>query len=317
MKIASRYVNIEMAVLTDRRISAAALKTYACLKAAAIGKPEITFLLDDFIETFGITRQTLYRHLSLLATCAVLRYGSPGSRTFTGEMHVEFLVQAGGSVSKMRNPKNETALNPPPPVKDSDSQTSEEEGVINQAVNAVSKMRQNLKNETAPVSKMRQNGDGFPWAEEVDALLADDAAVETAATTRWMPQASLRSSVCASIYRHVTGFPTYPGDVLPEQVEPVLWHYYEQAAMDEVAAADALRPFWEAWTARKSKNGRPYSRTSVIWLTKWALSGEIPENGANHDNGNHANGGNGSAAAYSEADRAAAERVKARLRAGV
>lgn len=40
-----------------------------------------------------------------------------------------------------------------------------------------------------------------------------------------------------------------------------------------------LSKYWEAWIAHKTRDGRPYSRTSAAWL-EWAISGQIPpENG--------------------------------------
>ena len=64
---------------------------YRFVKAFACGAPEVTFSVAEFMDCFKVTRTTYYRHLSLLATSAVLRYESPGSRT-TGLTWVEFLV---------------------------------------------------------------------------------------------------------------------------------------------------------------------------------------------------------------------------------
>ena len=36
-----------------------------------------------------------------------------------------------------------------------------------------------------------------------------------------------------------------------------------------------LTPYWEAWCNHKTKDGRPYSRTSAGWL-EWAVAGQIP-----------------------------------------
>lgn len=39
-----------------------------------------------------------------------------------------------------------------------------------------------------------------------------------------------------------------------------------------------LAPFWIAWSSRRSQTtGKSYSRTSVAWLTEWAVNGQIPE----------------------------------------
>jgi hypothetical protein len=37
-----------------------------------------------------------------------------------------------------------------------------------------------------------------------------------------------------------------------------------------------LVPFWQAWDSRKTKEGRPYRKSSIVWLVEWAMAGEIP-----------------------------------------
>lgn len=37
-----------------------------------------------------------------------------------------------------------------------------------------------------------------------------------------------------------------------------------------------LIPYWTAWSTRKTKEGKPYSPTSMVWLCEWAVRGEIP-----------------------------------------
>jgi hypothetical protein len=39
---------------------------------------------------------------------------------------------------------------------------------------------------------------------------------------------------------------------------------------------DYLSPFWQAWDSRKTKAGRPYRKSSTVWLVEWAMAGEIP-----------------------------------------
>lgn len=38
-----------------------------------------------------------------------------------------------------------------------------------------------------------------------------------------------------------------------------------------------LQPFWTAWSTRKTKDGKPYSVKSLVWLYEWAMQGEIPK----------------------------------------
>ena len=39
---------------------------------------------------------------------------------------------------------------------------------------------------------------------------------------------------------------------------------------------DYLAPYWTAWSTRKTKDKRPYSKSSLVWLCEWAMQGEIP-----------------------------------------
>jgi hypothetical protein len=37
-----------------------------------------------------------------------------------------------------------------------------------------------------------------------------------------------------------------------------------------------LPEFWMAWSTRKAKGGKPYSKNSPVWYAEWAMSGKIP-----------------------------------------
>ncbi len=37
-----------------------------------------------------------------------------------------------------------------------------------------------------------------------------------------------------------------------------------------------LKPFWMAWSTRKTKEGKPYSHKSLVWLYEWAMNNNIP-----------------------------------------
>jgi hypothetical protein len=38
-----------------------------------------------------------------------------------------------------------------------------------------------------------------------------------------------------------------------------------------------LAPYWYAWSSRKTKDNKPYSPASLVWLCEWAMQGEIPK----------------------------------------
>ena len=37
-----------------------------------------------------------------------------------------------------------------------------------------------------------------------------------------------------------------------------------------------LQLYWIAWSTRKTKEGKPYSPSSLVWLCEWAMQGTIP-----------------------------------------
>ena len=49
---------------------------------------------------------------------------------------------------------------------------------------------------------------------------------------------------------------------------------------DDDALINYLQPFWDAWIKLKGKNGRSYSKTNCAWLYQYAVSGELPGQGA-------------------------------------
>ena len=91
-RLVPKYVNIEMTIVMDRSISSSAKETYMFLKALSWGEDTISFTITEFTHLFGVSRATIYRHLTLLSKASVLRYRSPASRT-TGWVYVEFLAR--------------------------------------------------------------------------------------------------------------------------------------------------------------------------------------------------------------------------------
>lgn len=45
-----------------------------------------------------------------------------------------------------------------------------------------------------------------------------------------------------------------------------------------------LKPFWLAWSTRKTTGGKLYEPSSLVWLCEWAVNGEIP-NASKNGNG--------------------------------
>jgi hypothetical protein len=44
----------------------------------------------------------------------------------------------------------------------------------------------------------------------------------------------------------------------------------------EEKVIEFLKPYWEAWRNLKTENGKPYSKTNLVWLTEKAIAEEIP-----------------------------------------
>ena len=71
-----------------------------------------------------------------------------------------------------------------------------------------------------------------------------------------------------------------------------------QKIPEEKALIAYLSPFWLAWSGRKTKDGRPYDLSSLVWLTEWAVNDHIPPAYAN---GNGAKAATGPPAGMPEA----------------
>lgn len=74
------------------------------------------------------------------------------------------------------------------------------------------------------------------------------------------------------------------------------------ARLGRPACADDLRPFAEAWA------GKGYNPNAITWLTEWAVSGNIPQNGAKKYAGNSA--GNNQASELKEPTPAEIEQAR-------
>jgi hypothetical protein len=46
--------------------------------------------------------------------------------------------------------------------------------------------------------------------------------------------------------------------------------------LDDAGLAAYLEPFWRAWTSRRRRDGKPYDRGNISWLTEWAVNGALP-----------------------------------------
>ena len=52
------------------------------------------------------------------------------------------------------------------------------------------------------------------------------------------------------------------------------------------SVVDYLKPYWLAWSGRKSQAGKPYSLSNLTWLTEWAVNASIPPIGGERPSDN-------------------------------
>lgn len=80
------------------------------------------------------------------------------------------------------------------------------------------------------------------------------------------------------LFQAVTGMGAIPASQIQQTLPALetLWYQHDKDA-DKLTAF--LKPYFENWTKRKSKNGAFYSKANCSWLYDWAIAGEIPANG--------------------------------------
>lgn len=105
----------------------------------------------------------------------------------------------------------------------------------------------------------------------------DDDDDEKAPTPSSPPnfRALSENTVAEKVYLGVTGMSSLPGPMIDKTYE--LWKFAnERGGIDR--AVQYLKPFYDDWVTRKTKDGRLYSKTGAGWMD-WAIAGEAPKNG--------------------------------------
>ena len=237
-----RYVNGSLAVLLACKDERAAWYTYSVLKAFAWS--EDTLVIDRATmkvlkNLFGIPKQTLYRHLNWLASSpihAVLRYGSAGGHT-----QVDF------------SPSDDVAWDSPidgtitvPNMRFAYSSSSVKESI---------NLNQSLKEE-----------EGSPINETVPKMRQNNRLPDTPAQAVHDPDIAVFSAACGRI----------PGSRDYATVIDTIRLLRERKGLDDSALAQALKPYWLAWSSRKRTDGRPYDPANLTWFSEWALNETIP-----------------------------------------
>ena len=78
------------------------------------------------------------------------------------------------------------------------------------------------------------------------------------------------------VWNKITGMVSVPAGQ-SDRVIPALEALYYQMGRDENRLIEYLKPYFQAWIGRKTKDGLPYSRGNCTWLYDWAIAGEIPQ----------------------------------------
>ena len=92
-------------------------------------------------------------------------------------------------------------------------------------------------------------------------------------TNDWIPDTPAQAATHPDIviYKNVSG--RFPGDrdykVIIETIR-----YLRKEHGDQLETV--LKPYWTAWSTRKTREGRPYQSSSLVWLCEWAMQGTIP-----------------------------------------
>lgn len=72
---------------------------------------------------------------------------------------------------------------------------------------------------------------------------------------------------------HIIGG-SFPGEKYYRPIVEVMQHLRKKHGQ---GLQEYLEPFWVAWSTRKTKDKKPYSKTNPTWLVEWAFQGEIPQ----------------------------------------
>jgi hypothetical protein len=76
----------------------------------------------------------------------------------------------------------------------------------------------------------------------------------------------------------VTGMVGIPGSQV-SKVLPVMDALHTKIPVEE-ELIEYLKPYFETWISRKTKDNLAYSKSNFTWLYDWALAGHIPKNGS-------------------------------------
>lgn len=90
----------------------------------------------------------------------------------------------------------------------------------------------------------------------------------------WIPETPREAMSHPDIktYEQITG--RFPGDRDYRVIIDTIRFLREKHG---ATLEDFLKPYWTAWSTRKTKDNKPYSTSSLVWLCEWAMQGDVPK----------------------------------------
>jgi hypothetical protein len=95
----------------------------------------------------------------------------------------------------------------------------------------------------------------------------------TGEETNWIPETpkEAASHPYIRIYQQITK--RFPSEQDYGLIIETMQYLHEKHASD---LTEYLFPFWTAWSTRKTKDRKPYSTKSLVWLCEWAMQESVP-----------------------------------------
>lgn len=205
----------------------------------------------------------------------------------------------------------------------------------------------NIK-KTAAIRSKRSKGGDVEHTHHVEHEGGGDVQHEGGGDVEHPPQKPFKAITTTTTGNSAFGFSSYPENMLEANQHPAIQLYRAVSGVfpgqpyyvpicdalqliaslknisDIQSMKDYLQPFWLAWSTRCGTNGQQYNQLNPAWLTEWAVGGQIPpaqgdkkHAPAQSTRGQNTRSDQPAAPNYSDADRRAAERIKARKRQNV
>jgi len=96
----------------------------------------------------------------------------------------------------------------------------------------------------------------------------------TGEETNWIPETPAEAKQHPHIQTYELICGRFPGEREYKTIVETI-QYLREKHGDKLV--DFLKPYWTAWSTRRTKDNVPYSAKSLVWLCEWSMQGEIPK----------------------------------------